>query len=89
MFNVVGHGKSEGDRVHINCFKTYFDDVIKHVEDTKAEYPDVPCFLMGHSNVSVIIIMSCACSYIINIMSCLFKPRQPSIISTFTEQSYQ
>lgn len=48
----VGHGKSEGDRVHIDTFKIYFDDVIHHVEDTIAAYPDVPCFLMGHSNVS-------------------------------------
>ena len=51
--NTVGHGKSEGDRVHINNFRTYCDDVIQHVEDTKAEYPDLPCFLMGHSNVSI------------------------------------
>lgn len=48
----VGHGKSEGDRVHIDTFKVYIDDVIHHIEDVIAAYPDVPCFLMGHSNVS-------------------------------------
>ena len=49
----VGHGKSEGDRAHISNFRAYYDDVIQHVEDTKADYPDIPCFLMGHSNVSM------------------------------------
>ena len=50
--DAVGHGESEGVRAHINNFRIYYDDVIQHVEDTKAEYPDIPCFLMGHSNVS-------------------------------------
>ena len=53
IINAVGHGKSEGDRAHISSFRIYYDDVIQHVEDTKTEYPDVPCFLMGHSNVSI------------------------------------
>ena len=53
IINAVGHGESEGDRAHISSFRIYYDDVIQHVEDTKAEYPDVPCFLMGHSNVSI------------------------------------
>lgn len=47
----VGHGKSEGDRVHINDFRIYYNDVIQHVQDTTTEYPGVPCILMGHSNV--------------------------------------
>ena len=48
---IVGHGRSEGDRAHIDSFKIYYDDVICHVEDTIKEYPGIPCFLMGHSNV--------------------------------------
>ena len=48
----VGHGRSEGDRVHVETFDTYTDDVIEHVERKMAEYPDIPCLLMGHSMVS-------------------------------------
>ena len=50
----VGHGKSEGDRVYVETFDTYVLDVIQHVEKMKQEYPDIPCLLMGHSMVSVI-----------------------------------
>lgn len=45
----VGHGKSLGDRVHINDFNTYVQDIINHVKDVKKAYSTVPCFLMGHS----------------------------------------
>ena len=48
----VGHGRSEGDRVHVETFDTYVQDVIQHVERMKQEHPDVPCLLMGHSMVS-------------------------------------
>ena len=51
----VGHGRSEGDRVHVETFDTYVLDVIEHVEKMKREYPDVPCLLMGHSMVSIYI----------------------------------
>ena len=50
----MGHGRSEGDRVHIEDFNTYVLDVINHVKDMKLSYPGIPCFLMGHSMVSVI-----------------------------------
>ena len=49
----VGHGRSEGDRVHVETFDTYVQDVIQHVERMKQEHPDVPCLLMGHSMVSI------------------------------------
>ena len=48
----VGHGRSEGERVHVETFDTYVQDVIQHVERMKQEHPDVPCLLMGHSMVS-------------------------------------
>ena len=52
LSSAVGHGRSEGDRVHVETFNTYTADVIQHVERKKEEYPDVPCLLMGHSMVS-------------------------------------
>ena len=52
FFSPVGHGRSEGDRVHVETFDTYTADVIQHVERKKGEYPDIPCLLMGHSMVS-------------------------------------
>ena len=52
ILSSVGHGRSEGDRVHVETFDTYVQDVIQHVERMKQEHPDVPCLLMGHSMVS-------------------------------------
>lgn len=49
---IVGHGKSGGERVYLNGFTTYVMDVVSHVKDFKLCYPEVPCFLMGHSMVS-------------------------------------
>jgi len=51
----VGHGRSEGDRVHVETFDTYVLDVIQHVEKMKREYSDIPCLLMGHSMVSMVV----------------------------------
>ena len=48
----VGHGRSGGERVYIEGFNTYVQDVISHVEDFKLSYDGIPCFLMGHSMVS-------------------------------------
>ena len=50
----MGHGRSEGERVYVEDFNTYALDVINHVKDVKLFYPGIPCFLMGHSLVSVI-----------------------------------
>ncbi len=51
----VGHGKSEGYRVHVDTYETYTTDVIQHVEWMRGQYPDLPSFLMGHSMVSVMV----------------------------------
>ena len=48
---IVGHGKSDGDRVHIDDFQIYVRDVVQHIELLKAKYTDIPVFLMGHSMV--------------------------------------
>jgi len=49
--HTVGHGKSDGDRVHIDDFQIYVRDVIQHIELLKTTYTDIPIFLMGHSMV--------------------------------------
>lgn len=45
----VGHGQSQGDRVHTNDFMEYIRDVIQHVKLMKEKYPFVPVFVIGHS----------------------------------------
>ena len=55
MFISVGHGKSDGDRVHIEDVQIYVRDVIQHIEIVKAKYSsNIPFFMMGHSMVSLI-----------------------------------
>lgn len=48
----VGHGRSEGYRLHVETYDTYTTDVIQHVEWIRQQYPELPSFLMGHSMVS-------------------------------------
>ena len=50
----VGHGHSEGERVHVKDVDTYVDDVINHVDLMKIKYPHLPYILMGHSMVSIL-----------------------------------
>ncbi len=45
----VGHGQSEGDRVHIECYEQYVQDIIQTIEETKSQFATLPCYLMGHS----------------------------------------
>ena len=47
----VGHGRSEGDRVHVETMDSYVQDIIHRVELMKSDYPHLPCILMGHSMV--------------------------------------
>ena len=51
---LVGHGRSGGDRGHIDSIESYVTDVINHIKDTKTEFPQLPLFLMGHSNVCLL-----------------------------------
>lgn len=45
----VGHGLSEGDRVHVNSFTEYTRDVIQHIDMVQLEHKDLPLFIIGHS----------------------------------------
>ncbi|ESN91726.1 hypothetical protein HELRODRAFT_165793 [Helobdella robusta] len=49
IINTAGHGKSEGQRVYIEDFNIFVDDIIDHIEKIKKEYSDIPCFIIGYS----------------------------------------
>merc|ERR1711860_314543 len=57
----VGHGKSEGDRVHIDHFSVYCRDVWQHITEMKEKHPGLPVFIYGHSMVSDIYQISLGC----------------------------
>jgi alpha-beta hydrolase superfamily lysophospholipase len=49
-----GRGKSDGDRYHVDTIEEYLSDVDSLVEQAKAEHPELPLFLLGHSAGGVI-----------------------------------
>ena len=53
VLHAVGHGESEGERVHVENVDIYVQDVIHHVEQMKKEHPNLPCILLGHSMASL------------------------------------
>jgi predicted SpoU family rRNA methylase len=53
---LVGHGLSDGDRVHLTRGSTYVDDVVQHVNEIKQRYPNVPVFVVGHSLVNACVL---------------------------------
>lgn len=55
----VGHGKSEGDKVHIDDFRFYVHDLEQHVTAVKKQFPDIPCFVQGHSMGGAIAVLTC------------------------------
>jgi len=48
----VGHGLSEGERMHVSDFSNYCNDVVQHVAVIKNKHPSIPLFIIGHSMVS-------------------------------------
>ncbi len=48
-FDNQGHGKSEGQRGHINRWQDYRDNVQAFLQLVRAREPSAPLFLMGHS----------------------------------------
>ncbi|XP_065184819.1 monoglyceride lipase-like [Sycon ciliatum] len=45
----VGHGRSEGDRVHVSDFGEYVTDVVQRLREVREQHPGLPLFLLGHS----------------------------------------
>ncbi len=48
-FDNRGHGKSGGERGYVEDYNEYLDDAHLVVEQAKADYPNLPVFLLGHS----------------------------------------
>ena len=48
-FDLRGHGDSQGDRVWVDRFDDYLDDLGRFVARVQAEEPGKPTFLLGHS----------------------------------------
>lgn len=53
-FDLRGHGKSEGERFHVEKFSDYVDDLATFIELVKSREPGQPVFLLGHSAGGVI-----------------------------------
>ena len=48
-FDLRGHGRSGGQRGHIDRWSQYRDDVMAYLEQVKTRYPGLPVFIYGHS----------------------------------------
>lgn len=48
-YDQPGHGKTEGARGHVKSYDKLLDQVDKLLEKAKAEYPEIPRFIYGHS----------------------------------------
>ncbi len=57
-----GHGRSGGERVHVESFDDYVDDLKSYSDSVREEAPDMPVFLLGHS-MGVSIVVSYAARY--------------------------
>ena len=51
-----GHGRSEGQRGHINAWEEYRGDLKYFVEEANQMYPEIPTFILGHSLGSLIVL---------------------------------
>ncbi len=48
-FDLIGHGKSEGEREFVKGFEDYTDSLTTYIGLVKEWLPDKPFFLLGHS----------------------------------------
>ena len=53
-----GHGESEGERVWVDRFELFVDDLMRLTEWSCGEFPDIPVFLMGFSMGGAIVAQS-------------------------------
>ncbi|XP_057369577.1 monoglyceride lipase-like [Daphnia carinata] len=45
----VGHGMSDGHRVHVESIDEYVTDILNHIQLMREEHPQIPIFAVGHS----------------------------------------
>jgi acylglycerol lipase len=57
-----GHGRSDGERVHVDQFSDYVTDLHTFFDIVRAENPGLPVFLVGHS-MGAFIAIAYAASY--------------------------
>lgn len=55
-FDLRGHGKSPGQRGHIDAWSLHRDDVQAFVKDVITREPSIPTFLLGHSMGGLIVL---------------------------------
>jgi alpha-beta hydrolase superfamily lysophospholipase len=48
-YDLRGHGKSGGQRGYVSSFNEYLKDTDLLLKESANRYPDLPCFLYGHS----------------------------------------
>jgi alpha-beta hydrolase superfamily lysophospholipase len=53
-FDLRGHGRSEGQRGHINSWDEYREDVRQFLDRVRVDFPGLPLFLYAHSLGSLI-----------------------------------
>ncbi|HEY9675899.1 MAG TPA: lysophospholipase [Waterburya sp.] len=54
-FDLRGHGRSQGQRGHINHWSEFREDARTFLQLIKTQEPGCPCFLLGHSVGAVIV----------------------------------
>jgi len=54
LFDLRGHGKSDGSLVFVDSFQDYLDDLSVFLEMVKKRYPKIPVFLFGQGMGGVI-----------------------------------
>lgn len=47
--DLIGHGKSGGQRGHVDSFDDFYNDIDKLIKETDDRFPGVPRILYGHS----------------------------------------
>ena len=53
-----GHGRSEGQRIHIDSYQQYLDDAALGRQHVAKGHPKLPLFMMGHSQGATIALLS-------------------------------
>ena len=49
-FDAQGHGQSSGQRGHVSDFSDYVTELVNEVASARQSEPELPVFLLGHSN---------------------------------------
>jgi alpha-beta hydrolase superfamily lysophospholipase len=49
-FDACGHGQSSGQRGHVEDFSEYVTELVNEVASARHRRPELPVFLLGHSN---------------------------------------